>query len=337
MKDEAQDAAVGFHRAVAPEQLGGVIWDADLKFRLLSQSSPTTFIRVRCPRIWFDHAVFGPATYLRGRMSNNSYTLVFVTRCPSAGRSLSFLTQHSADMIGVFPPGREVEGVKPRGYEQAVITVPVDLFRSVVENCFPHIPRRVLVSGGVVSLGCRDAGRLRHLIADLLGAVDDPASQLVRPEALAALEDDLLTAFMEALSNSPQWIGASPGPRMTARYGLLRRALDVIESAPADRLQPGLLCLEIGRSRRCVEYLFKDLLGVSPGTYIRQIRLNSARRTLLASDPGKGLVKQAALDAGFWHFGKFAAHYRKLFGECPTETLRGLVPTGSRPFADHRC
>jgi AraC-like DNA-binding protein len=235
------------------------------------------------------------------------------------------MTQHSSDMIGVFPPGREVEGFKPPGYEQAVITVPVDLFRSFSEVCFPQIPRRVLVSGGVVSLGCRDSGRIRHLVADLLGAADDPASQLVRPEALVALEDDLLTAFMDALTNSPQWTGASPGPRMTARYGLLRRALDLIECAPGDRLQSELLCLELGRSRRCIEYLFRDLLGVSPGSYIRQTRLNAARRALLSSDPGQGLVKEAALDAGFWHLGKFAAHYRKLFGESPSQTLQRPV------------
>ena len=32
-------------------------------------------------------------------------------------------------------------------------------------------------------------------------------------------------------------------------------------------------------------------------------------------------VKEAAMSHGFWHLGRFAAHYRGLFGENPADTL----------------
>jgi AraC-like DNA-binding protein len=39
------------------------------------------------------------------------------------------------------------------------------------------------------------------------------------------------------------------------------------------------------------------------------------------------MVKEAALDNGFWDLGRFSVEYRKLFGESPSVTLRPHNPT----------
>jgi transcriptional regulator GlxA family with amidase domain len=50
------------------------------------------------------------------------------------------------------------------------------------------------------------------------------------------------------------------------------------------------------------------------------MRLNKVRRYLRqAAD--KATVTEAATHFGFYHFGRFSAHYRRLFGEVPSETL----------------
>jgi AraC-like DNA-binding protein len=54
--------------------------------------------------------------------------------------------------------------------------------------------------------------------------------------------------------------------------------------------------------------------------YLQIRRLTLARR-ILRDGGGPGLVKQVALDCGFWHFGRFALAYRGQFGETPSETL----------------
>jgi AraC family ethanolamine operon transcriptional activator len=49
------------------------------------------------------------------------------------------------------------------------------------------------------------------------------------------------------------------------------------------------------------------------------VRLNGARREL-GSTVATASVSDAANRWGFWHMGQFAADYRKLFGERPSQT-----------------
>jgi AraC family ethanolamine operon transcriptional activator len=63
-----------------------------------------------------------------------------------------------------------------------------------------------------------------------------------------------------------------------------------------------------------------DFYGVTPKAYINALRLNAVRK-LLKLSTGNERVVDAANAWGFWHMGKFAADYRKLFGENPSQTL----------------
>jgi transcriptional regulator GlxA family with amidase domain len=46
------------------------------------------------------------------------------------------------------------------------------------------------------------------------------------------------------------------------------------------------------------------------------------RRELRAADPSTTKIVEIANDYGFWHMGRFAAHYQRLFQELPSTTLR---------------
>jgi transcriptional regulator GlxA family with amidase domain len=49
-------------------------------------------------------------------------------------------------------------------------------------------------------------------------------------------------------------------------------------------------------------------------------RLEAARDALRVASP-QTTVTQVAADCGFFHFGRFAFHYRRAFGETPSATL----------------
>jgi len=55
--------------------------------------------------------------------------------------------------------------------------------------------------------------------------------------------------------------------------------------------------------------------------YVKQIRLDSAQRALLAAKAGTTTVTTVAMDHGFFQLGRFSADYRRAFGEMPSETL----------------
>ena len=86
-----------------------------------------------------------------------------------------------------------------------------------------------------------------------------------------------------------------------------------------------------GVSERRVRDAFCDCHGMSPTAYLRVAALREVRRTLLEGPLVRDAVTRAALDLGFWHLGRFAGHYRSLFGESPSETVaRARARAGSR-------
>jgi AraC family ethanolamine operon transcriptional activator len=79
-----------------------------------------------------------------------------------------------------------------------------------------------------------------------------------------------------------------------------------------------MLCEALGVSRRTLQYSFETVLQLSPVTYLRALRLNGVRRELLLGHAEP--VADCAARWGFWHLSRFAAEYRTLFGEKPSET-----------------
>ena len=76
-----------------------------------------------------------------------------------------------------------------------------------------------------------------------------------------------------------------------------------------------------GVTTRALQILFKKEFGMTPKQYMLRKRLLEVRRQLLNRRSPALLITDVANAAGFWHMGQFAADYRKMFGELPTETL----------------
>ncbi|EDT39943.1 helix-turn-helix domain-containing protein [Burkholderia ambifaria] len=76
--------------------------------------------------------------------------------------------------------------------------------------------------------------------------------------------------------------------------------------------------MQLGISRRTVQYAFNDTLNLNPIAYLRAVRLNHVRRELRLGGP----VTSAATKWGFWHLSSFAQDYRAMFGELPSATAR---------------
>jgi AraC family ethanolamine operon transcriptional activator len=80
------------------------------------------------------------------------------------------------------------------------------------------------------------------------------------------------------------------------------------------------LCEAVGVGVRCLELGFLETFGISPKAYITTLRLNGIRKDMLQATSG-ARVSDYAAKWGFFHFSRFAADYRKFFGESPSETL----------------
>ena len=162
---------------------------------------------------------------------------------------------------------------------------------------------------------------LRHpegLRARLRGVVDvvtaDPGL-LLRPDGAAWVEQSVVLAFLGALGVPPLAVRAAERQRLAKRAeAYLMENLD----APVSIHD---LCRATGAAERTLFQAFRDYFGLPPMAFLRLMRLIGARRDLRRLGSAT-TVTQTATRWGFFHFGEFAAAYRRQFGERPSDTLR---------------
>jgi AraC-like DNA-binding protein len=305
-----------------PEMLVAAIRDAHLETCQLSSSPAlSSALRVECPRLCLDLVSLGPAMLFSGAMPGNCYALSFVLACPGGGHSFNFAMEHTDGYMGFFPPGGVLDSCTPKGCVNGSLTVPIAEFEAAVARNFPEIPDPILAQGAGLRVGPDAQVHLRALLAAVQETVREGMNPWGHAAACRSLESELLNAFLAALRSAFPHREPRHTQRVSRRLGRLRQARDFIAAHMHQPLHLEDLCLELGLSAGGTENLFRDFVGLGPIAFLRHQRLHRARRALVRAQPAPGGVKKAALEAGFWHLGRFSRDYRAFFGEPPSETL----------------
>jgi AraC-like DNA-binding protein len=148
-----------------------------------------------------------------------------------------------------------------------------------------------------------------------------PGGLLEHPLLSAQLESVVLTGLL--LAQPHNYSAALRAEQMVTAPRPVKLVLERIEADPQQPLTIEKLAAEANVSVRALQQGFHELIGCSPMAYLREVRLNRARETLLSADPTSGAnVTDIALDWGFMHLGRFSVEYRRRFGESPSQTLR---------------
>ena len=256
-----------------------------------------------------------------GVMPADCYSLIFVTKCPEAGHSFNFGAEHRDGYMGFFPPGGELDAYTPEGYSNATLTVPAADFHQALGKWFPEIPDRVLQCGAGMRIGPLEQARLRMILSAVMDGISDPGGPFLNSTARREVERTLLETFLRALRAGD--FMPPPKHRVAGKLRHLRQARDFIRASSHEPIQLEDVSKALGMSPRGVEALFRSSMGIGPNAFIRHQRLHGVRRALLEAQPEPGVVKELALQWGFWHLGHFSGSYRALFGESPTATLKG--------------
>lgn len=147
-------------------------------------------------------------------------------------------------------------------------------------------------------------------------------NRLLREAAVmpgAKLQEDLvMMVLIEILQNQRPCEKITPSYRHRKQVvDRVRHHLDRNQDRPVSITE---LCHSVGTCRRTLQYSFESIIGVSPIKYMRALRLNGVRRSLLSNNDCLS-VAEAAASWGFLHLSQFAKDYRELFGELPSDTL----------------
>jgi len=148
----------------------------------------------------------------------------------------------------------------------------------------------------------------------------DPQSPARRlPAACQQLEQMVMTGFL--LSHSHTYSRQLLEPQSPAAPYYVKRAEAYIEAHFMEPLSLAEIAAQSGASARSLQNGFQSFRRMTPMAFLRQVRLEHARRALLQADPAFATVTDIALGCGFSHMGEFAGLYRRTFGETPSQTL----------------
>jgi transcriptional regulator GlxA family with amidase domain len=142
------------------------------------------------------------------------------------------------------------------------------------------------------------------------------------PQTQSAAQIDLLEALLETLGSAGRIEPSAEDATRQAHSRVVQIAEDYALSHTAERLHVTDLCEAAGVSERTLQYAFKEVMGMTPVTYLTRLRLHRVRHALRAATQASTTVTTEALRWGFWHFGDFSRAYKDCFGELPSDTLR---------------
>jgi AraC-like DNA-binding protein len=141
------------------------------------------------------------------------------------------------------------------------------------------------------------------------------------PAAKQAAEDvfKIVSGFVRELRIESV---AHEGRPILSRKEIVQNAMAFLERRTGTSVRVAELAAAADVSERTLRNAFGEFFGVGPVRYLQLRQLHRIHRVLLQADPDEVTVGQVLADQCEWAFSRFAARYRKHFGERPSETLR---------------
>lgn len=160
------------------------------------------------------------------------------------------------------------------------------------------------------------AAEIRGYCLLIVEAIDRGVASRGCPVA-AVLEAGLVDLLLDVQPHSHG--SAVADTELATRSDRIGAVTDHLRAHLNEPLTVGRLAKIAGCSVRSLQATFMDLCGMSPKEFVQRHRLARARELLEVRDPATPIY-QIAYETGFSQLGRFAARYRAMYGESPSET-----------------
>ncbi|GAA2809527.1 AraC family transcriptional regulator [Mycobacterium crocinum] len=147
-------------------------------------------------------------------------------------------------------------------------------------------------------------------------------SLIQRGQGIGAVEELVMSSLLQLQPSNYHEEFLAPPPS-DQRRAVVQNAMNYVDDHLAERITMDAIARAVHMSVRSIQQGFREELGMSPMSFVRERRLERVHEELADALPSDGVtVTQVAERWGFHHLGSFAVEYRKRWGEAPSETLR---------------
>ncbi|MEP3342535.1 MAG: helix-turn-helix domain-containing protein [Hyphomicrobiales bacterium] len=106
-----------------------------------------------------------------------------------------------------------------------------------------------------------------------------------------------------------------------SRRTIIERSMELLKEQDVEKVSVRDLAVNADVSERTLRTAFQEYFGTGPVRYLQLRQLHRVRKALRNAYSDTATVSNILVQNGVWEFSRFAARYRKLFGELPSETL----------------
>ncbi|HQU49646.1 MAG TPA: helix-turn-helix domain-containing protein [Casimicrobiaceae bacterium] len=297
-------------------------WD-----QVYEQLSPGRFVgslhEIRFPGVQLFRETTNQAVHEAGAPRGGSRAIGVPMRLAGASRFRGAAVD--ADALITLGSADELDFYAPRGFD--IVALVVD--EHSLERHAREVEHRDLApafaGNGVLRPGVSRRDEFGRLLTSVLQSAEVNPSAFRYRQSQRVLEQSMLGAVVAAVVDDA---APRPADARERRQHIVDAAKNHMRSRIAEPITVADLCRELGVSRRTLQYSFQEVLGIKPVWFLRAMRLNGVRRELRGGAPGAGTVQDTAARWGFWHLGHFVTEYKQMFGELPSQTLRGKPSNG---------
>lgn len=133
------------------------------------------------------------------------------------------------------------------------------------------------------------------------------------------IEQLLITTLLYTQPHNYQEFLESPVKLVAPRHVI--RAKEYMQEHLTESMDVNQLAEVTGISSRTLYKAFQKYCNTSPIAWLKHQKAQAIQKDLLAAQPGE-TVTDITMRWGVYNLGKFAAYYRDVFGELPSETMR---------------
>jgi AraC-like DNA-binding protein len=308
------------------EDLSDAVLGAGLEVTQMSRAPVTGSLAFAA----FDGGITCTSGYIGGRvgltgpLSQDMVTL-------GAGIALGPGTRHwlnevTTGAVGVFLPGDEHDSLYTPGSLYAVVTLPGERLEEIAAQHDLILDAKTLGGTGVDAnkkLAAPDLSRLQAQFE---------RTHALRADALDAslVGRQLLDTMIQHFARAPHFQTGGTDPCGLAR--IVARARTFIHANLDQPLSIEKIAGAAATSQRTLHRAFQVVLDETPYSYVQKLRLHRIRHELISETEVACTITSVAHRWGIAELGRFAAWYRELFGELPSQTVARHNQSVATPY-----
>lgn len=262
------------------------------------------------------HGELGSGNIAQGQMQTHG-CMIYAPLTPDTEYVANGTTM-AADSFTVLNPGSEFCFCTKASHDWATIFLPNDLL-ATLDDLDEH--RNGTPTVRVTPANRWAADRFREALRNIMtAAAASPAfaSSPAAHDAAAELQEIASTVLGRQRAEPP----TTGGRPKVSRDEVIRRCHELLEQSGGWPVRIDELAAAAQVRPRTLQRIFQEYFGIGPKRYLQLRQLHQVRRALRGAEPDAESVTDVLVKSGVWEFGRFAARYRRMFGELPSATLR---------------